>query len=154
VADTSDDTSDRVHPSGSQGPRPAPSNDPGLAATPSRLVQVHLEELGQHSWVKALANTVGGLSGSAQFRFVARGEGADERSSHLVEGATFPVMRWADLNDLTEPNTWLDTARERLGELDAELVSRGLRRRSDRGPHWWSLRYDIPGDPSEAGAHG
>ena len=120
--------------------RPGPA-DRGNA--PAREVEVHLEELGQHSWVKAALNTLAGSSGSAQFRFVARRSGApDAVGNHVAVGATFPVMRFADLDNEVEPNTWLETARERLDELDRELVADGWRRHPGRGRHWWSLTYE------------
>lgn len=108
----------------------------------SQSLEIHLEELGQHSWVKALFNTVGGSYGSAQYRFVARapGEGHVD-GDHAAVGATFPMMRSSDLNDLADPNAWLDTARACLQELDAELVADGWQRQPIGGTHWWSLSY-------------
>jgi hypothetical protein len=54
-------------------------------------VEVHLEELGQHSWLKALANAIGGSYGSAQYRFVACSPAKEHHASdHVVTGATFP----------------------------------------------------------------
>jgi hypothetical protein len=105
-------------------------------------VEVRLEELGEHSWVKALLNTLTGLYGSAQYRFVAVPTGAHEAADHVAVGATFPAMRWQALDDPTEPNGWIEVARERLEELDTELVGQGWRRREDTGAHWWSRRYD------------
>jgi len=109
-------------------------------------LEVHLEELGEHSWGKAFLNTMSGSYGSAQFRFVARRPGEHRHASDdLFVGATFPVMRLQDLDDQTEPNAWLDMARDRLRELDEQLVSAGWRRESDTGRHWWSLTYSgIP----------
>jgi hypothetical protein len=108
---------------------------------PEKL-EVHLEELGEHSWGKAFLNTMSGSYGSAQFRFVARPPGEHRHASDdLFVGATFPVMRLQDLDDQTEPNAWLDMARDRLRELDEQLVSAGWRRDPDKGRHWWSLTY-------------
>ena len=106
------------------------------------VLEIHLEELGQHSWWKALLNTLAGTHGSAQFRFVARPPGRDDRSTegHLL-GATFPVMRLQDLDDQTEPNAWIDTAQERLDELDRQLASKGWRPAGTVGRHWWSRSY-------------
>ena len=110
------------------------------------VLEVHLEELGEHSWVKALANTLAGSHGSAQYRFVARPPGEEHAAEqHAATGATFPVMRLQDLDDLTEPNGWIDIARDRLRELDEELVDAGWQRREERGPHWWSLSYGRAG---------
>ena len=112
--------------------------------TTPETVEVHLEELGQHSWVKALANTLGGSYGSAQFRFVACPPGSEHLAAeHVVTGATFPAMRFQDLENLTEPNAWIETAQERLEELDEELLGRGWRRESDSGKHWWSRTYSA-----------
>jgi hypothetical protein len=108
------------------------------------VVEVHLEELGQHSWVLALLNTLAGLFGSAQFRFVARAPGVDEPSAHVAVGATFPMIRWQDLNDRTEPHAWIDTAVECLQELDRELTAAGWVREDRTGAHWWSLTYRRP----------
>lgn len=105
-------------------------------------LEIHLEELGQHSWIKALLNTVAGSNGSAQFRFVARAPGADsDGQDHECVGGTFPMLRFQDLDDPTEPNAWLDTARERLSELDRALLERGWQRQPGPGAHWWSLTY-------------
>ena len=107
-----------------------------------QTLEVHLEELGQHSWVKALANTLGGSYGSAQYRFVARPAGAPDRAdNHVVTGATFPVMRLQDLDDPHSPNAWIETAHERLEELDRELRSRGWQPAAGTGDHWWSRTY-------------
>lgn len=105
--------------------------------------EVHLEEHGEHSWIRALANTVIGSYGSAQCRFVARppGEGHHARD-HVVTGATFPVMRLQDLHDVHLPNAWIETAQERLVELDAELCAQGWRRATGDGEHWWSRTYE------------
>ena len=121
-----------------------PNGGPADVQAPAREVEVHLEELGEHSGLKAALNTLAGSSGSAQFRFVARRSGApDTVGSHVAVGATFPVMRFADLdNEVEQPHTWLETARERLDELDQELVAEGWRRHPGRGRHWWSLTYE------------
>jgi len=110
-------------------------------STPT-LIEVHLEELGEHSWVKALANTLSGSYGSAQYRFVARppGEGHPPQG-HVATGATFPVMRLQELDDLHRPNAWIETAHERLEELDAELRANGWRPTTRDGEHWWSRTY-------------
>ena len=112
-------------------------------------LEIHLEELGQHSWWKALLNTVSGTYGSAQFRFVARSPGADDPTDTHLDGAMFPVMRFQDLDNLTEPNAWLDTARDRLRELDEQLAEDGWQRNAEVGRHWWSLSYTrAPADLS------
>jgi hypothetical protein len=106
------------------------------------LVEIHLEELGEHSWLKALANTVSGSNGSAQFRFVARPPGEGHHAGdHVATGATFPMMRWQDLNDLNHPSEWIETAQERLDALDRELRSKGWAPRPGTGRHWWSRTY-------------
>jgi len=103
-----------------------------------------------------MVNTLTGSYGSAQFRFGARLAGLpDVPASHVATGATFPVMRFADLNDQSVPNAWAGLARQRLEELDAELVRQGWRRRPDRGGRWWSLRYDKPmTDPTPGHGNG
>lgn len=113
-----------------------------------QLIEVHLEELGQHSWWKALLTTLGGSYGSAQYRFVARPVGSpDEERSHVAMSSTFPWMRLADLDDTTTPEQpWLPIARERLEEIDAALVERGWRRLDATGEHWWSRRYETTPD--------
>jgi hypothetical protein len=110
-------------------------------STPT-TVEVHLEELGEHSWLKALANTLTGSYGSAQFRFVARPPGHEHHpGDHVATGATFPVMRWQDLDDLHRPHAWIETAEERLDELDDSLRALGWRRCPTAGRHWWSRTY-------------
>ncbi len=105
-------------------------------------LQVHLEGLGEHSWGKALLNTLSSNYGSAQFRFVARRPGEHRHASEdLFVGATFPAMRLRDLDDQAEPNAWLDLARDRLRELDEQLLAAGWHRTPQTGRHWWSLTY-------------
>lgn len=107
-------------------------------------VEVHLEELGQHSWWKALLNTMTGTNGSAQYRFVARIAGyADTPNLHVREGATFPLMRWQDLNNERQPNAFSDIAHQRLEELDATLRDEGWSRCEVPGRHWWSRTYEA-----------
>lgn len=112
----------------------------------TQIVEVHLEELGQHSWVLAAFNTLTGTAGSAQYRFVARppDDPSGEARPRIV-GATFPMMRWQDLNNQTEPNGWSEIARDRLAELDRELLAAGWRRREQPGRHWWSWSYTRTG---------
>lgn len=105
------------------------------------VLEVHLEDYGQHSWVKSFLNVMSGGSGSAQFRFVARPAGADRDEGDHVLGATFPMMRVQDLDNRTKPNAWLEIAEERLEELERELVRAGWTRLPKDGPHWWSRRY-------------
>jgi hypothetical protein len=112
----------------------------------ARRLEVHLEELGEHSWGKAMLNTLSGSYGSAQFRFVARGPGEHRHATEdLFVGDTFPVMRLQDLDNQVEPNAWLDVARDRLRELDEQLRVAGWHREQRTGRHWWSLTYtDVP----------
>jgi len=106
------------------------------------VLEIHLEELGEHSWWKALLNTVSGTDGSAQYRFVARPPASrHEQEEHVLTGATFPMMRWQDLDDQTTPNAWIEIARERLEELDGQLASQGWHRTGGAGAHWWSRAY-------------
>lgn len=110
--------------------------------TTRATIEVHLEELGHHSWLKALANTLSGSYGSAQYRFVARPPGEQHRpSDHVATGATFPVMRFQDLDDLHPRNAWIETAQERLDELDQELRAHGWQRTAEEGHRWWSRTY-------------
>jgi hypothetical protein len=115
----------------------------------TRKLEIHLEEWGERSWLTALLNTVSGSYGSAQLRFVARRPGDRHvTSDDVVVGATFPAMRFQDLDDLTEPNAWIDTARDRLRELDEHLTAVGWRREPGTGRHWWQLAYtDAAGPP-------
>jgi hypothetical protein len=128
------------------GDRQSSATGPGPAE-----LEVHLEELGRQSWVKALLSTLTGTFGSAPFRFVARppdGRRADA-SGHVAQSATFPAMRLQDLDDRTEPNAWSELARQRLDELDRELTQAGWSRTDRTGPHWWSLTYRRPRMPNE-----
>ena len=108
---------------------------------PSRL-EVHLEELGRHSWGAALLNTLTGSQGSAQFRFVARRPGGShDAGDDVVVGSTFPLMRAQDLDDRNRPNAWAEVAAQRLRELDSDLTGAGWTREGGSGPHWWSRTY-------------
>lgn len=112
-------------------------------------LEIAVEEWGEHSWLKALVNTLSGSYGSAQYRFVARLPGEHEAAGQNVfVGATFPVMRAQSLDNTAEPNAWMETMRSRLQDLDRELTAAGWRRADDIGEHWWSYRYhrvDPPG---------
>lgn len=118
--------------------------------TGTDVLEIHLEEIGRHSWVKGLLNLIGGGSGSAQFRFVARLPGRDHGPEDHVLGATFPVMRMQDLDDQHRPNAWIEIAEERLEELDRDLVRDGWVRQPGVGGHWWSRTYTRVTRPSTA----
>lgn len=62
----------------------------------SEVLEIHLEEYGQHSWWKALLNTVAGNSGSAQFRLVARRPSHNHHEDcaiRLADGTTGRVYK-------------------------------------------------------------
>jgi hypothetical protein len=105
-----------------------------------QVMEIFLEELGERSWLAALANTLGGSYGSALFRFAGRVAAAEDDRDDVV-GATFPMMRLQSLDDVAEPNAWSELARAGLEDLDATLRSAGWHPEEPRGPHWWSLRY-------------
>jgi len=109
------------------------------------VLEVHLEELGAHSWVRSLLNTLGGTNGSAQYRFVARPPGPDRGIGDHVVGATFPVMRWQDLKDQTHPNGWIELAEQELEALDRQLREAGWERGLDHDRAWWARTYERPG---------
>ncbi len=104
------------------------------------VLEVRLEEFGEHSWLRALASTVSGSNANALFRFAGRVDGVEDDGQDVV-GATFPVLRFQSLEDTREPNAWVDLAQERLRDLDAALQAAGWRPLPRRGRHWWSLRY-------------
>jgi hypothetical protein len=104
-------------------------------------LEVHLEELGRRSWVAALMSTLTGSFGTAQYRFVARPPDGAPDDAATVLGATFPVLRAQDLDDLVEPHAWLDRARARLDELEARLCAEGWSPAGTTGRHWWSRTY-------------
>jgi hypothetical protein len=106
----------------------------------SRL-EVHLEELGRRSWLMAVMSTLTGSFGTAQYRFVARPPTDDRDEPCTVLGATFPVLRAQALDDLVEPHAWLDVARARLEELEAQLRAEGWSPERTTGRHWWSRTY-------------
>ena len=116
-----------------------------------RRIEVHLEELGAHSWVKAWLNTITGSYQRVHFRFAARAAGrpGHAASDCVATSATFLALGSQDLNDLAEPNGGIKLARNEFETLDDELVRAGWRRRPDAGRHWWSRTYDAP--PSESG---
>lgn len=116
-----------------------------VPAASDDVVQIHLEQLGKHSWVRAVLGAVIGAGGGPPYRFVAAPDDPEhDASEHAAVGATFPVLPTEDLERQTEPNEWTDLAHQRLNELDTELLSAGWKRRADRGRYWWSLRYDPP----------
>ena len=114
---------------------------PSGSSAPVEL-EVRLEELGEHSWVKALLNTLTVSHGSVQCRFVAHPCVEDRDARHdIAVGATFPAMRLQDLDDRTRPNAWIEIAEQRLDELDRQLKQAGWVREPGTGQHWWSLTY-------------
>jgi len=105
------------------------------------VLEVHLEELGEHSWVRSLFNTLGGTHGSAQYRFVARPPGPDRGVADHVMGATFPMVRWQELKDRKHPNAWIDLAEQELEHLDRRLRDEGWERGPDHDRAWWARTY-------------
>lgn len=101
-------------------------------------LEIHLERIGEHSWIKGL---LGGGLGMSQVRFVARPPGPDRGEADHVMGATFPIMDLQNLDDQRRPNAWIETAEERLEELDRQLVGEGWSPGPDVGRHWWSRTY-------------
>lgn len=124
--------------------RVPPTTPTGAPQPHPHSIEIHLEELGQHSWAASLMNTLTGSHGSAQFRFVATAPGDHDTHEHIASGASFPVMRLQDLDDRAEPNAWIDTAVERRRELDADLTHAGWTPDDRTGAHWWSLTYRRP----------
>ena len=105
-------------------------------------VEVHLEYLGAHPGKRAVLAAVLGAGGGPVYRFVATVLGLPHTTDdHAAVGANFPLLPFQDLEEQTN-DKWVALARQRLDELDADLVGAGWRRRPDRGPHWWSLRYE------------
>src|SRR5215213_5352990 len=121
--------------------------------TRPETVEIHLEELDAHSWLKALPDRVTEPYGSGLFRFVvvpAVGTADHCLKDHLAFSVSFPALRLQDPDNPSEPDAWLDVARLRLTELDAELIRDGWRPRPGRGPHWWSLTYDATASATPA----
>ena len=107
----------------------------------TRTVEVHLEELVADSWFAATLKALEGTGGGA-YRFVARSADDDSGAATTVlEGATFHMLPFLDLNALQEPNPSTDIA-HRLADLDRDLVADGWRRRETSGRHWWSRTYE------------
>jgi hypothetical protein len=118
-----------------------------VTTQPAPRLEIHLEELGRRSWVMGLMSTLTGSFGTAQYRFVARPPVEESGEEAIaVLGATFPVLRAQNLDDLVEPHAWLDLARARLEELEARLRAEGWSPESSIGRHWWSRTYVRPGD--------
>ena len=116
-------------------------------------VEVHLEELDAHSWLRAVPDTVTEPYGGGQFRFivVATAGAADHRlKDHLATSVSFPALLLQDPDGPTQPDPWLDLARRRLADLDSELCGAGWRRKPGRGRYWWSLTYDTVAEPAES----
>lgn len=118
-----------------------PQSGSDAVSGPEDVLQIHLEEVGRHSWKGALLSAVVGAGGGPLYRFVAAApDAAHADTDHAAVGAQFPLMPFGDLADQTD-DEWTTLARKRLHELDAELESTGWRRLPERGRHWWSLRY-------------
>lgn len=133
------------------GPTDRPSDGPTterglveIAEPPEGAIQIQLEEAGRHSLKGALVGAVISAAGFGPvFRFVAAASGrGHEETDHAGVSADFPLPFLMELDDDKPDDTWVRLAHQRLDELDAELVRIGWRRLQDRGPHWWSLRYE------------
>jgi hypothetical protein len=116
-------------------------------------VEVHLEELDAHSWLKAVPDTLTEPYGAGQYRFVVvAAPGADHcLKDHLTASLSFPALRLQDPDRASEPDAWLDVAQRRLADLDSELVRAGWHRRPARGRFWWSLVYDAASEQDDTG---
>ena len=118
-------------------------------------VEVHLEELDAHSWLKAAPDTLTEPYGAGQYRFVVVPAADHSLKDHLAFSVSFPALRLQDPDDPTQPDAWLDVAQQRLADLDSALCGAGWRRRPERGRHWWSFTYDaIPAAADTAGQEG
>src|SRR3712207_901966 len=118
-------------------------------------VEVHLEELEAHSWLRAVPDTLTEPYGKGQFRFVvvpAAGAANHSLKDHLAASVSFPALRLQDPDGPTQPDAWLDVARQRLGDLDSALCRAGWRRRPAHGRYWWSLAYDAAPADAVTGA--
>jgi hypothetical protein len=69
-------------------------DDPdGSAAAREDVVQIHLEEIGQHSCTDAVVGAVIGAGGGPAYRFVAAPSDSDhDASEHAAVGAKFPDL--------------------------------------------------------------
>lgn len=106
------------------------------------VVQIHLEEVGRHSWKDALFSAVVGAGGGPLYRFVAAApSGAHTDAERTAVGAKFPLEPFQDLREQSD-DEWSTLAALRLAELDAELKGAGWRSLPENGPHWWSHRYE------------
>jgi hypothetical protein len=117
-------------------------------------VELHLEELDAHSWLKAVPDLVSEPYGRGLYRFVvvpAANRADHSLRDHLAASVSFPALRLQDPDKPTQPDAWLDVARQRLTDLDLELVREGWRRRQGRGRYWWSLAYDAPPETADRG---
>jgi hypothetical protein len=121
----------------------------------TETVEVHLEELDAHSWLKAVPDTLTEPYGAGQYRFVVvdANRAADHSlKDHLAFSVSFPALRLQDPDGPTEPDAWLDVARQRLADLDSALCRAGWRRRPAHGRYWWAWAYDAA--PATAGSGG
>jgi hypothetical protein len=114
-------------------------------------VEVHLEELDAHSWHRLVPEARVEPYGRGQARFIVvpHGAAAHDLKDHVATSVSFPALRPQDPEGPLQPDAWLDVARQRLIDLDAELVRVGWRRRPSRGPNWWSFAYDAAGAPGD-----
>jgi hypothetical protein len=108
-----------------------------LMADSKQFLEIHLEQQHQPFWHAALANSLTGYFGSAQYRFVARSSDGGEVT---VRGAAFPLMYFLD-PDVDDATGSLDIAKERLEELESQLVAEGWTPTGRSGQHWWSRTY-------------
>lgn len=109
----------------------------------TRLLEVHLENLGKQSFLQSIVSALGGTAAYAPHRFVARSpDGEPGEAGIVLASSTFPVLRFLDPQALTELQQNEEVVRQ-LEKLGRDLESAGWSRREEMGQHWWSRTYQA-----------
>ncbi len=115
------------------------------------ILHVELEEMACAGWGHALLAALSHSNGSASYRFAARTGSGAQRPYERASDA-FPVMRLQGLDDAEAgPNTWVDTARHCLAELESQLRREGWARAVGRESPRWRRTYTRPSEARRGG---
>jgi hypothetical protein len=107
-------------------------------------LEIHVEEVGARSLLRALLSTLSGSYGSSYFWFVGDARSSDPRwPTYRVHGESFPVLRAQLFDELEVGGPFAGEARHALNAFRERLVAHGWLS-AGRREQWYSFRYVRP----------